>query len=451
LRKQTGLLVGSTTFFITSLIIFITRFATSVLIARTLGAEGKGVYTLTLTAASLLALFLDMGLTGAITYYTASRQFKVDELFSYSLWISLLLSLAGGFFFYLLYKDFLVNSFLIGVDAANILIIILFLPINLFGSFLSGIILGLQHIFDYNLISVVRVFGNLVLQVISALRGGGVFGAVLAWVGGNVLAFLLTLWFLRKDLHFNRTKQRRIYTATFSYGIKSYIANLMSFFNYRLDSFLVNFYSGPTNVGLYTTGVSSAELLWNVPEAISSALFPKSAALDKTVGGKLTAQVCRLVLLVTVPLAMIFGLAGIFLIPFVFGQAFLPSVSPFLWLLPGIIALSLSKVIFAYLSGIGKPQYATFSSGVTLVATILLDIILIPPMGIKGAAIASSISYLLSSTLSVFLFTRETHISWSEVVLPKINDAIYLFQRGLEILAKSLANIKGLLQSTRKA
>jgi len=214
---------------------------------------------------------------------------------------------------------------------------------------------------------------------------------------------------------------------------------------------LVNFYSGPTNVGLYTTGVSTAELLWNVPNAISNALFPKSAALEKQVGAKLTAQVCRQALLVTTPLAILFGLVGIILIPVVYGNAFTASVSPFLWLLPGIIALSLSKIISAYLGGIGKPQYATYSSGITLLATIALDISLIPSLGIIGAAIASSISYTLSAILSVFWFSRETQIRWTDTVLPKASDVSYLYKRGLEILAKSLVNLKGFLQSTRKA
>jgi O-antigen/teichoic acid export membrane protein len=433
------------------MIIFVTRFATSVLIARSLGAEGKGVYTLTLTAASLLTLFLDIGLSSAITYYTASKQFKSEELFSYSIWISILLSLVGGLLFYWLYANFLATSFLKGVSNIYIWIIIIFLPINLLDSFLSSIVLGLQHIFDYNLINIVRVVGNLVLQVISVVRGGGVLGAILAWAGGDVAALVLTLWFLRGDMRLRSSEQRRITRASFSYGAKSYVANIMTFFNYRLDSFLVNFYSGPTNVGLYTTGVSTAELLWNVPNAISNALFPKSAATEKQVGAKLTAQVCRQALLITIPLAVIFGLAGIFLIPLVYGNAFLASVSPFLWLLPGIVALSLSKIISAYLGGIGKPIYATYSSGLSLIATILLDISLIPSLGIIGAAIASSISYLLSAILSVFWFTRETQIRVSDTVLPKAKDVSYLYQRGRDILTKSLVNLKGLLQSTKKA
>jgi O-antigen/teichoic acid export membrane protein len=128
---------------------------------------------------------------------------------------------------------------------------------------------------------------------------------------------------------------------------------------------------------------------------------------------------------------------GSLLIPFFYGIDFLPSVKPFLWLLPGILGITLSKIVSANLAGIGKPQYATYSSGITVVITVVLDILLIPPYGIVGAAIASSIAYLLSAVLSVMWFSRETNIRWLDVVLPRKDDFTLLVNRSMQLIVST--------------
>jgi O-antigen/teichoic acid export membrane protein len=244
---------------------------------------------------------------------------------------------------------------------------------------------------------------------------------------------LMVFWFLRRDVRLIVSAPWNILESSLRYGIKSYPANLFTLFIYRLDTFFVNLYSGTSSVGLYSTGVSSAELLWYVPNAISSALFPKSATLEKDVGAQLTARVCRQTLLIMLPLAFASAIMGRILIPLFYGIDFIGSVIPFLLLLPGILGMVLSKIIFANLSGSGKPQFATYSSAISFVATIALDIILIPTYNIAGAAIASTIAYLLSAIFAVYWFSRHTRIRWDQIVIPNLRDAIDIWEQFVKI------------------
>lgn len=448
-KKQTSLLAGSAVFFVSSLIIYAARFATSVLVARTIGVEGKGIYILVLMVGSLLVLFLSLGLGGSLTYFTASKHFETDTLYSFSLVASLLISLLGGFGFYILYGLFLANTFLIGIGPQYILLVLILLPFNLISLFFSSIILGKQQLVAFNLINIIRVVSNLLFQLMSALSGGGLPGAILAWFTSNLVAFGVTLWFVRGDFHPHLRFTRHIIKPATSYGIKNYLANLFMFFNYRLDTFFVNFYSGATEVGLYSTGVGVAELIWYIPNAISGALFPKSSSMSKETSARLTAQVARQSLVVAAGLTIVSALIGPLVIPFFYGIDFLPSVKPFLWLLPGILGITLSKIVSANLAGIGKPQYATYSSGITIVITVVLDILLIPPYGIVGAAIASSIAYLLSAGLSVMWFSRETNIRWLDVVFPRKEDISLLVSRSLKLANTTRSELSGRL-SRRK-
>ena len=167
---------------------------------------------------------------------------------------------------------------------------LLFLPVNLLTSLYLAILLGLQNILAYNLVNIIRALLNLFLLIASALLSLGLPGAIWSWLLANLGACLMVFWFLRKELRPIVSVPAPILAASFRYGIKSYPANLFTLFTYRLDTFFVNLYSGAASVGLYSTSVSSAELLWYVPNAISSTLFPKSATLDKDVGAQLTAS-----------------------------------------------------------------------------------------------------------------------------------------------------------------
>jgi O-antigen/teichoic acid export membrane protein len=427
--KQTGLLVGSTLFFLSSLLIFVVRFATSIIVARTLGVEGKGVYTLVLTISSLLVMLLDFGLASALTYLVASGQYTPRQVLSFALWTSLLVGIAGGLVFLVLYQLFLSQSFLSGVPPLYIRWILLFLPLNVLTSFFLAILLGLQKIFAYNLVNISRAMLNLVLLVISTWISLGLSGAIMSWLLANLFACLIVFWFLRNEVRLIFSTPWKLLRSSLQYGIKSYPANIFTLFTYRLDTFFVNFYAGAASVGLYSTGVSSAELLWYVPNAISSALFPKSATLDKDVGAQLTARVCRQTLLIMIPLAIVSGLMGRILIPLFYGSNFTAAVIPFLLLLPGIVGMVLAKLIFANLSGSGMPQFATISSLLTFIATIVLDILLIPLYDIAGAAIASTIAYLLGSFLAVFWFSRQTGIRWGRVVIPTLRDGIDIWEQ----------------------
>jgi O-antigen/teichoic acid export membrane protein len=447
-KKQTGYLVGSATFFLTSILIFGLRFATSIVVARTLGVEGKGIYVLVLTVSSLLILGLNLGISGAFTYYTASQQFRPSDLFGFAVLLTLVISIIGGGLFWLAFRLFLQNTFLVGTLPSQIILVLISLPISLLMTYLASILLGLQQIVDYNAINLVNYGTNLLFQILSALLGGMVIGAILAWLASSVMALLVTLYLCRHFAALNLRSLRNIVRPAFSYGAKNYIANLLTFFNYRLDSFLVNFISGPFSVGLYTTGVTMAELLWYIPNSLSGALFPKVSNLEKNVATRITAQSCRQTLLVSLPLSVLFGAAGVYMIPFFYGAAFTPSVAPFLWLLPGILSMGVNKILSANLSGRGKPQYATYTSGITVIATIILDLTLIPTLGIVGAAIASSIAYTASAILSVIWFNHENQTNWRQVLLPTGADLVSLIEQIQRLLEQSIHKVQGAMKNS---
>ena len=99
------------------------------------------------------------------------------------------------------------------------------------------------------------------------------------------------------------------------------------------------------------------------------------------------------------------------------------------WILPGTVALSLGKLASADLAARGKPEYSSVFALMSLAVTVLLDFLLIPRMGIRGAALASSIAYLVDSILLTAKLRAILGVRWSALVIPTRAD--FVLYRGL--------------------
>jgi O-antigen/teichoic acid export membrane protein len=67
-----------------------------------------------------------------------------------------------------------------------------------------------------------------------------------------------------------------------------------------------------------------------------------------------------------------------------------------------------SGVASGYLYGRGWPGLNSIGLGLGLVATVVLDLALIPSYGALGAAVASSAAYLLGDAVLVFFVLRRS-------------------------------------------
>jgi Na+-driven multidrug efflux pump len=80
--------------------------------------------------------------------------------------------------------------------------------------------------------------------------------------------------------------------------------------------------------------------------------------------------------------------------------------------------LSLGKVAASDLAGRGKNGYSTVFSIVGLVVTVILDLALIPRLGIRGAALASSAAYFTNSMLILAALKYELKVKWRSLLVP---------------------------------
>jgi O-antigen/teichoic acid export membrane protein len=89
------------------------------------------------------------------------------------------------------------------------------------------------------------------------------------------------------------------------------------------------------------------------------------------------------------------------LVRLLFGEAFVPSVPAFIWMLPGVVFLSINTCYMNYFASVGMPLVTVVSPGLAAILAVVANVKLIPWLGIVGASVTSVLSYGLMLATSI--------------------------------------------------
>jgi O-antigen/teichoic acid export membrane protein len=281
---------------------------------------------------------------------------------------------------------------------------------------------GLQRVSLSALLDVGGKFltAALMISAAVALRGRPDTAAAAAIVG--IVVALLVMAIVAGAVLFRQLVpggQGSGFLEVCKYTVPCYLGHLVQSLNYRLDVFLIAFYVGDRAVGVYVIAVAVGQLLWLPSQAMQPVIFPRLAAMtDPAERAEHTAQVARLLLAMTALMSVGVAMFGPWAVVLLFGQAFAPSVVPLWALLPGITVYSAANILASFLGAIGRPSLNLAIASVALVPTLGLNILLLPRIGILGAAIASSVSYTMTTLLSVWIFCSKTRLRpWTALLI----------------------------------
>jgi len=422
--------------FSTQIIAVVLGIAVAIVIARVLGPEGKGAYSLIILVPTLLALLGNLGIGIANTYFGGSRRYNWAELSSNSLVSALALGIVLAFAF--LAYFFIVNpTFLKDIEPRCLALATLVVPLSLLTMYFSLILLGQNRIKEYNLVHLAQASISLVLILFLLLAvKGGVFGTIVAWASATLVAAILSILLVRRTTNIKWSFHPQLFKDSVKFGVKGYLGNVIQFLNYRLDMFLVAFFMSVTFVGYYSISVAMAEALWYFPGAVGTVIFARTPRLSAKEANTSTPQICRNTFFITILFALVLAALGKYIIMLFFGSAFLPALKPLWILLPGIVALSIPKVLSNEIAGRGKPIVGTIAAGISVAVNIPLNLLLIPKMGISGAALASTVSYSVAAVVVLAAFLKISGNSWVDTVLLK--------QEDLRIYAGALSTARNL-------
>lgn len=399
---------------------FLIGFVTSFLLSRILGPSGRGAYALATLAPTTLVTLGQLGLPSAFSFF-AGRGRSGTRL----QWLGILLSAVLSVVLItatLLALPWLSQSVLKAAPEDLVQLAMVTIPFQFLVGFAGGTLIGRQTLRNYNLILVGQSVLMLVMIVVlvGVLRMG-VFGAILATIIVSSATALAMIYELYRSTHHDPEEPERRGVGIgelVSFGAKIYPASLAGFFGYRADVFLLSaLLADPRAIGLYSLGVSLAELTFFVPDSVSLVFFPRVASSERRSADEMVATVSRFTVLITV-LSVIGLIPAAFVLVHLLLPDFVDSLPAFLILMPGVVALTVAKVLSSYVSGLGIPLRVAMASGTAVMVNIVANLLLIPVLGILGAATASLISYSVNAAMLLSIASRLSHRGPLEFLLP---------------------------------
>jgi O-antigen/teichoic acid export membrane protein len=399
--------------------------ASSVFLARFLGAEGRGLFALVLLLPSLAKTFALLGFEEANSVYAGLEARGRNCLVWHSAAVALCIGgvVAASSIFYLVmgapgFPELLQAPLWLYV------LTLVTIPVALMVDYWWAILRGMNHILLGNAIEVVTKAASLlmVLLFVGWWRLG-LGGAV--WAGfildfATLLGMILVLRFI--GLWGWPRFDWPLWKRTAIFALPAHGGNVAAYLNYRVDEFIIAALLPPEQLGFYVIAVGLVERLWLLPAAVGRALLPhitNSSQPDPA----LPAMISRHVVIWTGAACVVIWVFAEIIIDFLYSSEFLYVVEPLRWLLPGIFALSIGKVLVTELLARQKPYYSLCATGIAVTVNVLMNLLLVPHLGIVGAAIASTISYSMLSIMITWCYLRETGVAW-RWLLPSKNDVI---------------------------
>jgi O-antigen/teichoic acid export membrane protein len=377
----------------------------TLVVARAGGPAAVGAYALLRVLPGLVGVVASLGLPGAVAYFLAGPRREDRRL---PLTIAAIAVVGGtvGTLLWALASPVLQRLFFDDLSVGLVILAGVTVLAQLLVATAKSCSQGSDDLRGANIVIVNEEL--LFLPAYAALLLAGIHGNA-AMVAGLLLADVLAFvpaWVRLYRRGFFRGATRPsvvVGREVSSYGFRAQVGGVIMLMNLRLDFILVQLMAGPVVLGIYAISSKFAELVKVLSLALNYVLYPQFAR-EGAVKAAATAR--RLLLksvMVTASVAVLLAVTAPFVIPFAYGSQFAAAVGPAQILLIGLAADGAAGVLTGFLYGVGRPGLNSWAMGAGLVVTVVLDLLLIPPLGASGAAIASSVAYI-SSTLALLAF-----------------------------------------------
>lgn len=225
--------------------------------------------------------------------------------------------------------------------------------------------------------------------------------AALAATYVTTLSQLLRLMFKLRG-PYGAGSRRFEFGIWFRYSLPLFVVDGISFLLTNADVVVVGFYLPPDQVGIYFAAAKTIVLVQFVYFAIKAAAGPRFSAIlaegDMTALAAFAGQAARWTFWPSLAVGLCTLAAGEVLLS-LFGQAFTTGYLLLPVLFAGILSKSLIGPGEILLSMAGHQNLCVLLYAVTLTASIVLNIVMIPHFGLMGAATATATAMAIEALL----------------------------------------------------
>lgn len=391
----------------------------AVVLARVLGLEHFGIYAFCMSVAQVLTIPAMLGGRNLLVREVAAYQAKGEYHFlrglvirfrQVSLLASILLALIAAGIGYILYQGSpMLPPFLLAVAL---------IPISTAMQLQEAALRGLRHVLLGQAVLTVRpalVIAIVAILLMTDKRWAAEVALSVQLAASAIL--VTTTFFLLARLLPSEAKNAQPAFETSQWAkaaLPFFFASGMQILNVETPVLLLGILQTPEAVGLFRVAQRGALLVPFGLQAVNVAMAPTVAELftkgERQRLQRMISKSIMAVLAFALPVSLGLILGGRWIIPLVFGQEYTPAYLP-------LVILSLGQLVNAGMGSVGVilnmaglARFTVRGATIATIASVMLNLALIPFFGALGAAISASTSLIIwNLLLSIWLY-RETGI-----------------------------------------
>jgi len=365
----------------------ILAFLFNIYVVRRLGAAHFGQYSAVMAYVAMFAIFTDWGMSPYAVREMARDRTQVSWLLpnivAIRVVLSLLITVVAPLSALWLGKE---NTMVLGILIASAGLILYAVQGPLGSALMARE--RLDYTSTFALVSQLVFWGLGVLLLISGL---GFIGLLIASLAGVAVAALLSGWALFRmgvgRLILSVRRWPPLFLAALPFGVSG-ISNV---FMQRFDTVLMSFVLTDAAVGWYNVPWTLINMVLLIAQSIAIAMYPsmvRSHTGDPDSLSQVVWQALKYLTIVCLPIVVGGNVLADRIIIALYGEAFansIPVLRVILWALPSLFLLELLGRVGSTLH-LERPGARV--SVTNAVVTVILNLILVPTLGILGAALA---------------------------------------------------------------
>lgn len=392
-----------------------------IILARLLSANSYGLLYLTLSFYGIVGVVSRLGVDKSaakyISEYKNENSGQIPHIIKSSIiFIILLSTFVSGL---IIVKHKYIANILEGPEIIPLLLlgIVFMFATSLFG-FVRHTLQGFEDIQSAATSDAIRGIGKLVFATGLVLLGYNAVGALSGYIVSTFVATIFAATIIYKK-HYRPIE----YTDTIEPGLRRRIAGYAipltssraaDKLDKQVDTVLVGIFLTPLAVGYYTVAKQVVSFIQVPVNALGFTIAPTFGS-SKATGDLKQARAIYETSFINVLLLYLPAAAGLVLvaeptIELVFGSDYSGAVPVLQILSIYAVLLALAKPTSHGLDFLGRAKIRAVVKGVTSVLNFLLNLLLIPMLGVVGAAIATVFTFSVYTAANIYVMSIELNL-----------------------------------------
>ncbi|MDB2414947.1 oligosaccharide flippase family protein [Rickettsiales bacterium] len=379
-------------------------FIGAILMARTLGAEGRGVVAWVVAFGALGSGLVQFGMSNANRRFAAEKPESTPDLLLLTILITFGLSLIA-----------IPSFFLMGINGEigqnNLLALfigLLIIPTWGFSACIGELLIGVGRSKSYNFIVLVnKIITTLAILFLAITGLATPLSVVTAISGAYIVQAIFGFWFVRDYFVIKFSYFKWIKSHLRSYMWANYFANLCGLFPIAILPILLGSFSNLENGGWYMAVMTLINAIAVIPSMISMYLVPKFVAIKSLAEKKIfITHILKITLFITGIICIPAYILSDWLIPLLFGKDFTEASEVFRVMLIGHIANSIVSILQSIITTQNNSRLILIGPIAFAVTCLTVSFLTIAEYGAVGAALAWSIGLFASLSANVIIMRK---------------------------------------------